>query len=226
MSLFEWQNLVVGYHTKHPLTYPFSGAVSKAGIYAITGQNGCGKSTLLKTWLGLQDPLAGGVYLHGAPLNPKKLKGVAYVPQFHSVNRFFHISVANFVKQGFGPHHVSTPSDDAQVDALLQQWQLGDYRNRSFHLLSGGQKVRCLVARALISKPQILFLDEPLASLDNCCRKQLMDTLKQLVETQSVCVFMIDHHFDNYANYIESRIDFQREHDNETATVSFFRQPF
>ncbi|MBX9837243.1 MAG: ATP-binding cassette domain-containing protein [Silvanigrellaceae bacterium] len=221
MSYLSWSNLVVGYPNKKSLTNPFSGEITFPGIYAIVGQNGCGKSTLLKTWLGLIKPLKGSVLFHDAPIPTEHniSQGIAYVPQFHAVNRYFHISVCDFIKQGKGPHYHFTEKDHQEIINLLSEWQLSGYENRSFHELSGGQKTRAMIVRAIISKPKMLFLDEPLASLDVCCQQQLMDTLEELAHEHKVCIFIVDHHLENFKSYITKKISFTRKHDQEISTV-------
>lgn len=221
MSYLSWSDLVVGYPNRKSLTNPFSGNINAPGIYAIVGQNGCGKSTLLKTWLGLIRPLAGNVYLNDVPIPTEHdiSQGIGYVPQFHSVNRFFHITVSEFIKQGRGPHYKFSEKDHQEILLLLSEWQLSGYENRSFHELSGGQKTRVLIIRAIISKPKMLFLDEPLANLDICCQQQLMDTLAELAENHKVCIFIVDHHLENFKNYLTNKINFTRKHDQEISTV-------
>ncbi len=221
MSYLSWSNLVVGYPNKKSLTNPFSGDITSPGIYAIVGQNGCGKSTLLKTWLGLIRPLSGAVYLNDIPIPTEHniSQGVAYVPQFHAVNHYFHITVSDFIKQGRGPHYKFSEKDHKEILNLLSEWQLSGYENRSFHELSGGQKTRVLIVRAIISKPKMLFLDEPLASLDVCCQQQLMDTLEELTQEHKVCIFIVDHHLDNFKSYLTTKINFTRKHDQEISTI-------
>ncbi len=221
MSYLSWQHLVVGYPQKKPLTNPFSGEITAPGIYAIIGQNGCGKSTLLKTWLGLIKPLSGTVLLNDAPIPTEHniTQGIAYVPQFHAVNRYFHISVNDFIKQGKGPNYSFSEKDINEINSLLTEWQLNGYGNRSFHELSGGQKTRAMIIRAVLSKPKMLFLDEPLASLDTCCQQQLIETLETLTQENKVCVFIVDHHLENFSGYITQKIQFTRKHDQEISSI-------
>ncbi|WGL60165.1 ATP-binding cassette domain-containing protein [Pigmentibacter sp. JX0631] len=221
MSYLSWQQLVVGYPNKKPLTNPFSGEITNPGIFAIIGQNGCGKSTLLKTWLGLIKPLNGTVLLNDAPIPTEHniSQGIAYVPQFHTVNRYFHISVYDFIKQGKGPSHTFKEQDITEINSLLNEWQLNGYGERSFHELSGGQKTRAMIIRAVLSKPKMLFLDEPLASLDSCCQQQLIETLETLTQENKVCVFIVDHHLENFNQFITKKIKFTRKHDQEISTI-------
>ncbi len=222
MSTLSWENLEIGYKNTPSLIYPSSGEINRAGIYAVLGSNGCGKSTLLKTWLGLVPPRSGQVKLETASMqadNNSISHGIGYVPQFHTVNKYFHICVFDFIKQGFGPTHTLTPADKLNITQFLKDWQLAGYENKSFHELSGGQKVRCMLVRAIVSHPKILFLDEPLANLDSCCQQQLMDTLEYLVIKKQVCVLMVDHHFENFTKYISAKIVFHKSHDEERSSV-------
>jgi ABC-type Mn2+/Zn2+ transport system ATPase subunit len=216
-----WENLVSGYQRNDPLHVPFSGEIRTPGIYAILGPNGCGKSTLMKSWLGLMKPLQGNVTLNDSPVQGAQhmAQGIGYVPQFHKVNRYFHITVQDFVKQGFGPQHKNTPETQARIEQLLVQWQLDGYAQRSFHDLSMGQKTRAMVARTIVTPPKLLFLDEPLASLDRCCQWTLMKTLQNLTLEKNVCVFMIEHHLENFEEMIAGKVVFERTHDRALCTV-------
>ncbi|MBX9703098.1 MAG: ATP-binding cassette domain-containing protein [Silvanigrellaceae bacterium] len=225
MSFLTWENLVVGHKEKEPLNFPFSGRICDPGIYAVSGQNGCGKSTLMKTWLNLAKPLKGSIFLHDRPFPKSRdiFQGVTYVPQFLSVNKFFHITVKDFVRQGYGPNYRPSKAYEKQISQALEEWQLAGYEDKSFHELSGGQRTRVLIARAILSKPRILFLDEPLASLDSCCQFQLITTLQIMTERDQVCVIVVDHHLQRFKNYISASIVFSREHDKEISTIHFER---
>lgn len=217
----SWENLTCGYGDKNPLNLAFSGEITHPGIFAIVGPNGCGKSTLLKTWLGLLRPQSGHVHLNGKPAhqNHYMSEGIAYVPQFHRVNSYFQINVADFISQGFGPRPGPKETTQKKVAEVLEQWQLVPDARKSFHELSGGQKTRAMVARAIISLPKILFLDEPLASLDSCCQRLLMETLHDLAHRKNVMVFMIDHHFEPFDKFLSANICFERSHNLEVCTV-------
>jgi len=219
MYLTSWQ-LVSGHPLVGPVHRPLDLTITQPGVYALSGANGCGKSTLMKTWLGLLPPLAG--HFQCLPVGQ-----VGYVPQVHTVNKFFHVPVFDFVQQGLG---VRSPSfkkhHQNDVQQALAQWQLDMVAKRSFHDLSLGQKTRALIARALISKPQLLFLDEPLASLDRCCQGFLMDCLKDLSQNQHMCIFIIDHHLEPFWHQLTGLLNFQRtEHDQEISTIDFHAFP-
>ena len=224
-ALVAWDDLVCGHKGQGDLNDPFSGALETSGVYAISGPNGSGKSTLLRTWLGLQAPRSGRVTLLGCtPARAHSVsEGISYVPQSHKVNQFFHLTVSDFIRQGFGPR-AATVAEERRVSELLEKWQLEADANRSFHVLSGGQKTRAMVARATASIPRILFLDEPLASLDSCCQQLLMDGLHELAHPKTgtgVCVVMVDHHFGPFERHLSGRMEFHRGHDREVCSVTF-----
>lgn len=205
-------HLVIGYNA--PCVYPISFTIKKPGIYAIVGPNGSGKSTLLKTLVGLIAPLSGTFQIS----SPNKS---AYVPQAHSVNKYFHLSLRDFVMQGYGPTTTQTHKDDEKIDSYLKEWQLSAHVKKCFHELSGGQKTRAMIVRALIAQPNILFLDETLASLDSCCQKQLMETLNSLVTNHQTYIFIVDHHLDKFKDFITGWIEFTKHHDDAYAKVTF-----
>ena len=209
LVFLEWEGLVSGH--QFPLHQPLTGRLNGAGVFVILGPNGCGKSTLLRTLLGLHRPLSGISHSHGQ---------IAYVPQTHKVNHFFHIRVQDFVLQGLGPR--PKPSQVARLSQVMREWDLVTDSQKSFHTLSGGQKTRAMIARALISDPQLLCLDEPLASLDPGCQKTLMQDLHRLAHgPRQVCVVMVDHHTEGFQKLLSAQIHFVRNHNSEASTVRF-----
>jgi ABC-type Mn2+/Zn2+ transport system ATPase subunit len=209
LAFLKWDNLVSGH--QFALHEPMSGQLTTPGVFVILGPNGCGKSTLLRTLLGVQKPLSG---------TSKRSGQLAYVPQSHKVNHFFHIKVQDFVMQGLGPK--PKPMQLANLQRLLSEWDLAADAHKSFHLLSGGQKTRAMIARALVSEPTLLCLDEPLASLDPCCQETLMKDLHRLAHGPSkVCVVMVDHHTDIFQKLLSAQIRFVRSHNSEVCTVRF-----
>lgn len=219
-----WKDLVSGPTDRPPLHLPFSGAFDKPGLFAVKGPNGCGKSTLMRTWLGLVPPRSGTLNVERntkSAVSPSPSRGVGYVPQAHRVNDYFHIAVRDFIAQGLGPHGIRDAKDAKRVEDAIEQWQLTADRQRSFHELSGGQKTRAMVARAIVSTPSVVFLDEPLASLDACCQQLLMETLHGLTHSEEVKVIMVDHHFDRFERYLSGTFWFRRFHDREICAVEF-----
>ncbi len=203
--ILDSHNLMVGH--KNPCTHPISFTIQKPGMYALIGPNGSGKSTFLKTLVGLIQPISGNFEISA----DRKL---SYVPQAHAVNQYFHLSMYNFIVQGYGPKFKETEEIQETVKKFAEIWQLSDQMSKCFHELSGGQKTRAMIIRALISQPNLLFLDEPLASLDSCCQEQLMNALADLIKTQNACVIIADHHLEKFQHLITGHVMFEKRHDD------------
>lgn len=151
----------------------------------VIGMNGAGKSTLFKVIMGLVKPQAGSVLVCGDdPKTAQKHGHVAYVPQAELVDWDFPVSVFEVVMMGrLGTQNIfKTPKKgDKQLvlDALTQVNML-DFKDRQIGELSGGQKKRVFVARALAQGADILLLDEPFAGLDATSEKSLIELLISL----------------------------------------------
>jgi len=153
----------------------------------IIGMNGAGKSTLFKVVMGLVKPQSGQVIVCGDDTNTAQKHGhVAYVPQNELVDWDFPISVYEVVMMGrIGTQNIfKTPSevDNDYVTKALEQVRMLDFKDRQIGELSGGQKKRVFVARALAQGADILLLDEPFAGLDASSERSLIDLLISLKE--------------------------------------------
>lgn len=143
--------------------------VDKGDFACVVGPNGGGKTTLLKLILGLNKPLRGQVSIFGEP--PEKARErIGYVPQFSKFDSNFPVSVLDVVLMGclsrsFWWGKYSKEQTESAINAL-ESVGLKDFIHRSFADLSGGQKQRALIARAVMSNPELLLLDEPTASVD------------------------------------------------------------
>jgi manganese transport system ATP-binding protein len=153
----------------------------------VIGMNGAGKSTLFKVIMGLVKPQKGTVKICGDdPTTAQKHGHVAYVPQTELVDWDFPVSVNDVVMMGrVGTQNIfKTPSkiDKELVVAALKQVNMLDFSKRQIGELSGGQKKRVFVARALAQGADILLLDEPFAGLDATSERSLIDLLISLRE--------------------------------------------
>jgi zinc transport system ATP-binding protein len=162
---------------------------------AVIGPNGGGKTTLLKVMLGLLRPWSGEVVFNlPSGLDPRGRLG--YVPQFSTFDKDFPLRVADMVLMGrLGKRSFLRPwsrEDRAAADQALERLGLRDIARAHVSEISGGQLQRVLIARALVAAPEILFLDEPTASIDAESRETLRDLLEDLNRTIPIVVVTHD----------------------------------
>lgn len=163
---------------------------------ALVGTNGSGKTTLLKLLLGLEKPRAGSIRLLGKPITEQYHK-IGYVPQNISFDPAFPITVKQVVKMG-RLHPVSrkfTHEDESFVEEALKKADVLALADRPYSALSGGQRRRVMVARALASNPLLLILDEPSANMDELSEKRLFETLEHLKGKTTILIVTHDSTF-------------------------------
>lgn len=183
-TAIEINNVNVSYGDKVALT-DASIKIPYHSFTGVIGMNGAGKSTLFKVIMGLVKPSSGTVTVCGDdPKLAQKHGHVAYVPQTELVDWDFPASVSDVVMMGrLGMQNIfKTPSkeDKKLVSAALNQVGMTDFATRQIGELSGGQKKRVFVARALAQGADILLLDEPFAGLDATSERSLIDLLISL----------------------------------------------
>lgn len=164
---------------------------------AIIGPNGGGKTTLLKVILGLLEPDAGTVTWHD-----KKMRShVGYVPQFASFDREFPLTVHDVVMTGCLHGHTMlqrlSQKDVLHTTSILEELGLAAIADKHIGSLSGGQVQRVLIARSLVADPAILFLDEPISSIDQDSRFALTGMLKEL--NKRIPIIIVTHDITAFA---------------------------
>lgn len=170
----------------------------------VVGPNAGGKSTLLKIILGLLEPSSGEIEVFGKPPRRSR-KRVGYVPQYPTFPKDFPINVEQTVLMGrLG---VTKPfAGYREIDAdtarrAMQETEIGHLAQRRLSTLSGGQLQRVLVARALVSEPELLLLDEPTSNIDTRLESEIFDLLKQLNERMTIVV--VSHDIGFISGYVE-----------------------
>ncbi|MNI29058.1 Hemin import ATP-binding protein HmuV [compost metagenome] len=169
-----------------PIVKDISLHVDKGRFVGIIGPNGCGKSTLLKSIYKVIKPKQGSIFLDGNDVlqsSPKSIfKKMGVVGQFNDMN--FDFTVHEMVMMGRTPHKHVMESDHQEdyeiVNAALKKVDLISYSNRSYLTLSGGEKQRVILARAIAQQPQFLILDEPTNHLDIKYQLQILSIVKSL----------------------------------------------
>lgn len=161
----------------------------------IIGPNGGGKTTLLKVILGLVKPSGGEVRVFGT--SPEKARSrIGYVPQMMEVENDFPISVRDTVLMGRlchkGIFRRHNKNDYEQVDRALEIVEMSGMKDRKTGALSGGEKQRVMIARALASEPKLLLLDEPTASIDPKMKNDIYDLLNSLKNRMAIILVTHD----------------------------------
>lgn len=185
MSGLEVNNISVTYKNGHTALRDASFTLPKGSITALVGINGSGKSTLFKSIMGFVSLAKGSVEILGMPVKQALKKNlVAYVPQSEEIDWNFPVLVEDVVMMGRYGHmnmlRIPKKVDHDEVAAALDRVNMGEFRQRQIGELSGGQKKRVFLARALAQKGQIILLDEPFTGVDVKTEDQIMDLLKEL----------------------------------------------
>ena len=169
--------------------------VDEGDFLGIIGPNGGGKTTLLKVILGLVKPLMGEVEVLGT--SPEKARHrIGYVPQVTDFDRDFPICVHDVVRMGCQKFRRSGIKKIREcldvIEDVMREMGVWELRKRQMGRLSGGEKQRVLMARALVTRPDILLLDEPTASMDSRVRMTIYETLLRLNSSLTICLVSHD----------------------------------
>ncbi len=188
--LIDIEHITYGYEAKAVLE-DVSLSIARRDFILVIGPNGGGKTTLLKVILGILTPWSGVIRFHEETGNR-----LGYVPQFAHFNRTFPISVFDMVLTGCvdaGNYLRRYTADHREkAGAILAKLDLYEKRRENITDLSGGQLQRVLIARALVSEPLALFLDEPTTSMDATSQTDLLDLLAELQTQMSIMVVTHD----------------------------------
>ncbi|KAE9542031.1 ATP-binding cassette domain-containing protein [Ursidibacter maritimus] len=184
VSSLSVKDVTVRYNNGHTAIHDITFDLTGGTICALLGVNGSGKSTLFKSIMGLVSP-EGKINICGMPVDQAlKQNLVAYVPQSEEVDWQFPVSVYDVVMMGrYGYMNflrLPTALDKQKVLDAMERVNIAHLRDRQIGELSGGQKKRVFLARALAQESQIILLDEPFTGVDVTTENAIMDLLKQL----------------------------------------------
>jgi manganese/iron transport system ATP-binding protein len=179
------QNVTVSYRNGYTALWNASFQIPRGTVTALVGVNGAGKSTLFKAIMGFVPAAQGEIRILGLPVREAlKRNLVAYVPQSEEVDWSFPVLVEDVVMMGRYGHmgFLRRPSatDRAAVDLALKRVNMQDYRHRQIGELSGGQRKRVFLARALAQDGQVILLDEPFTGVDVKTEEQIVALLREL----------------------------------------------
>lgn len=169
--------------------------IHRGEFIALVGPNGAGKSTILKLLLGLEMPVRGRIEVLGkAPQEARERIG--YIPQHADHDPSFPITVREVVRMGrLKGFKRFRPIDEEAVDRALATVEVYELASRAFQTLSGGQRRRVLVARALAAEPEILVMDEPTTNMDAESEARLFKTLGNLKGSTTILIVTHDTEF-------------------------------
>ncbi len=163
----------------------------------IVGPSGCGKSTLLKTLAGLLPPLGGSANfctdINGQDFIAHHELKKAYVWQELALMPWKRVYDSLKLALNIASPNLTAKKRDEKIDSILKELELTDLKKRFPHELSGGQRQRLALGQALITTPQVLFLDEPFSALDAMLKEKLQDSLKKLLLKRQCLMVMVTH---------------------------------
>lgn len=166
--------------------------IDSAKSIGIIGASGCGKSTLLRVLSGIEKPDAGEIVINGcSPITETNAfqKKIGFVFQKH--NLFPHLSIYDNLFLILGKiKKVDKEQARLKIEEVLQTLQIAKIAQKRPNQVSGGQAQRAAIARALVTDPEILFLDEPTAALDPILTKEVLNTVKQLKKMGREIIFV------------------------------------
>lgn len=195
--LFEFSDVSLGYARQQPVLEGVNLKVQRGAYLGIVGPNGSGKTTVLRALLGLLSPLSGRLSV-AAGLR------AGYVPQRETVDTLFPLPVEDIVLMGrygrIGPVRRPGRTDRRVVLECLEQVGIANLRRRNYSEMSGGQKQRALIARALATQPDVLVLDEPTNGMDLVSEQGLLALIGDLHQRDRMSVILVSHLLSNVAN--------------------------
>lgn len=192
MAFLEMQGVYAGYGEAEIL-HDISVTVAEKEVVTIIGPNGAGKSTLLKALMGYLIPRQGSVFLNGEdmtrmPPNQRIHAGVAYVPQLENV--FPSLNVEENLRMG--AYTLSKKLIKERAEAQYERFpRLAERRRQKAHTMSGGERQMLAMARALMTEPKLLLLDEPSAALSPALVDQIFDKVQE-IQKQGRAVLIVE----------------------------------
>lgn len=204
----------VQYSNGHTAIYDVNFQLQGGTICALLGVNGSGKSTLFKSIMGLVSLSTGKIELCGLPVNQAlKRNLIAYVPQSEEVDWQFPVSVYDVVMMGrYGYMNflrIPNATDRQKVQEAMERVGITSLAERQIGELSGGQKKRVFLARALAQQSQIILLDEPFTGVDVETENAIMDLLKQL-RAQGHLILVSTHNLSTVPSFCDQAVMINR----------------
>jgi ABC-type Fe3+/spermidine/putrescine transport system ATPase subunit len=162
-------------------------------ILSLVGPSGTGKSTLLRCIAGLEQLTLGQIYIEGIDVTNLQANKRPVVMMFQQTLLFPHMTVLENVTYGLKMRKVKKKRRNEEGMELLEKVEMAKYANYYPYECSGGQQQRIALARALITKPKLLLLDEPFSSLDTDLRSSIRDWVRRLLKEEEITAIFVTH---------------------------------
>ena len=209
--MINCKNLVLGYNNR-PITTPMYINIRHSQWVGVVGQNGIGKSTFFKALISKNKPLSGEIKIDGKSVQ-KANELISYIPQEREINYDDKTSGLTLAKATYKGSKLGLPfwnSDfKKHLSYLVELTNTTNYIKVPFKNLSGGQKKRIYLLQALINKPEILLLDEPLSDLDPVSKQKFLQVLKEIHKNTSLTVLLISHDMQEISHQLDWFLHFK-----------------
>lgn len=204
-KLIELQSVTAGYEDQIILQ-DVNLTIFQNDFIGIIGPNGGGKTTLVKVIIGLIKPFSGKVIYHFQNHHDGHRNPIGYLPQISHTDRIFPITVLDIVLSGLAKRHRLinhfSKKDIEKARQILRNMGIEHLAGKNIGELSGGQIQRVFLARAIVSDPQLLILDEPNTFVDNKFEQDLYFTLKSL--NQKMAILIVSHDVGTITSYVKT----------------------
>ncbi|MFB4166171.1 metal ABC transporter ATP-binding protein [Alteribacillus sp. JSM 102045] len=196
--IVQINNVSFQYGTQ-PILEDINLSIKKGSFLGLVGPNGSGKSTLIKILLGLEKPNKGQIRVFDTPINKfKAWEKIGYVSQkANSFNTGFPVTVYEVVSMGLygkvGLLRFLNRKHKNQIHEALEKVGMDEYKSRNIGELSGGQQQRVFIARALVSDPDFLILDEPTVGVDAASVQHFYELLTKLNVKKNITLLLVTH---------------------------------
>jgi ABC-type Mn2+/Zn2+ transport system ATPase subunit len=192
-SIITCENVCVAYGRTEVL-HQVNLEIPEGIFLPFTGPNGSGKTTLLRAILGLIPIRRGRIH------SPFEQNTAGYVPQHKVIDPLFPVSVRQIVGMGLYPNRRRfrplTTEQHAAIEHALAMLDMAEHADKTFRELSGGMKQKTLIARALVSEPEVIIMDEPTSELDEQSEREVLGHLIALNREHGKTVLMAHHDLD------------------------------
>lgn len=170
-----------------------SAEIRPGEFFTLLGPSGCGKTTLLRMIIGFNSIEGGEIRVDGKPINhiPVNKRNMGMVFQDYAV--FPHMNVKNNVGFGLKMRKVSSQEMEERVNEILKVVKIDNLKDRMPAALSGGQRQRVALARAIVTKPEVLLMDEPLSNLDAKLRVEMRNAIKNIQHQIGITTVYVTH---------------------------------